>query len=116
MASIPERHPADSRYANDHPEFMHILVVNSGSSSIKFSMFDSDHGTNPSGPGCLFDGQVSNIGEQNAALEIHGADGSSFGHHQSGVKAATPEEATTLILDAVSESRMPTVEAAGYRV
>ncbi|MDQ2947874.1 MAG: acetate kinase, partial [Acidobacteriota bacterium] len=95
---------------------MHILVVNSGSSSIKFSMFASGSEKNPSEPNCLFDGQVSNIGEPDATLEIHGADGGNLGHHRSGVKAATLEEAALLVLDTVSEARMPAVQAVGYRV
>ncbi len=95
---------------------MHILVVNSGSSSIKFSMFDSDPEKDPSEPSCLFDGQVSNIGEPDASLELHGADEANPGYHRSGVKAATLEEAARLVLDAVSEARMPAVQAVGYRV
>ncbi|MEO6964309.1 MAG: acetate/propionate family kinase [Acidobacteriaceae bacterium] len=95
---------------------MHILVVNSGSSSIKFSMFDSRPGKNLSEPSCLFDGQVSNIGEPDATLELQGENGPSLGRRKSGVKAATLEEAAQLVLDTVSEARMPPVQAVGYRV
>lgn len=95
---------------------MHILVVNSGSSSIKFSMFDSASGKSMSGPSCLFDGQVSNIGEPDATLELRGAEGTDLSNRPSGVIAATPEDAMGLVLDAVCEPRMPAVEAVGYRV
>jgi acetate kinase len=95
---------------------MHILVVNSGSSSIKFSMFDSDTEKGPSAPSCLFDGQVSNVGEPDATLEIRGADGTNLGHHRSGMKAATLEDAVRLVLDTVSEASLPVVQAVGYRV
>lgn len=95
---------------------MNILVVNSGSSSIKFSMFASDPAENLSEPKCLFDGQVSNIGEPDTTLELQGARGTNLGRQQSGVKAATPEEAIQQVLDAVREPRMPQVEAVGYRV
>lgn len=95
---------------------MHILVVNSGSSSIKFSMFDSNAKHRPSEPTCVFDGEVSNIGELDARLELHGADGTNLSVERSGVKAATPEQAMRLILDAVCEPRMPQVQAVGYRV
>jgi acetate kinase len=95
---------------------MQILVVNSGSSSIKFSMFDSNPEKDNSEPSCLFDGQVSNIGEPDAALELHGADGTNLPLHQSAVKAATLEDAARLVLDTVSEASMPAVQAVGYRV
>ncbi|MGA2250678.1 hypothetical protein [Terracidiphilus sp.] len=95
---------------------MHILVVNSGSSSIKFSMFDSDPDQSASEPKCLFDGQVSNIGETDATLELRGTGGTNLSNRHSEVKAATPEDAMRLVLDAVCESRIPAVEAVGYRV
>lgn len=40
---------------------MHILVVNSGSSSLKFSMFDLGPREILSEPRCLLDGQVVKI-------------------------------------------------------
>jgi acetate kinase len=95
---------------------MHILVVNSGSSSIKFSIFESSAGNSDAEPLCRFDGQVSNIGEPNARLDLRDADGRSLRGGQSGVKAATPEEAIRLVLHAVSEPRMPAIDAVGYRV
>ncbi len=95
---------------------MHILVVNSGSSSIKFSMFDSGSAERLFEPTCLFDGQVSNIRESDATLALQGDDGTNLGSRQSGVKAATPEKAMQPVLDAVGDPRMPHVEAVGYRV
>jgi acetate kinase len=95
---------------------MHILVVNSGSSSIKFSMFDSVPREGLVEPCCLFDGQVSNIGEPDATLEIDAAQGAKLSKRQSVVKAATPEDAMRLVLDAVCEHGMPAVQAVGYRV
>ena len=41
---------------------MRILVVNSGSSTIKFSIFDSGSVESLLEPRCLFDGEVSGIG------------------------------------------------------
>ncbi|MGD0443549.1 MAG: acetate kinase [Edaphobacter sp.] len=95
---------------------MHILVVNSGSSSIKFSMFDSGARDQPPGPACLLDGEVSNIGAPDARLELHGAVGTDLSIERSGVKAATSEQAMRLVLDAVCEPHMPRVQAVGYRV
>jgi acetate kinase len=95
---------------------MHILVVNSGSSSIKFSMFDSDPDQSLSEPKCLFDGQVSNIGEPDATLELRGTGDTNLSNEHSSVTASEPEDAMRLVLDAVCEPRMPAVEAVGYRV
>jgi acetate kinase len=95
---------------------MHILVVNSGSSSIKFSMFDSGPAESVPEPRCVFDGQVSNIGEPDATLELQGAEGTNLSKQHRGAKAATPEDAMRLVLDAVTEPFMPTVDAVGYRV
>jgi acetate kinase len=95
---------------------MHILVVNSGSSSVKFSMFDSGGSERLSRPVCLFDGQVSNIGEPSVTLDLSAADGTNLRDGPSAVKAETPEEAMRLVLDAVCKPRIPIVEAVGYRV
>lgn len=95
---------------------MHILVVNSGSSSIKFSMFDTDPDANGSEPASLFDGQLSGIGSPNAKLELRHADGVDAGNAQSEAKAETGEDAIHVVLDAVCGAGMPAVQAVGYRV
>lgn len=95
---------------------MHILVVNSGSSSIKFSMFDSSPREHLSEPSCLFEGQVSNIGEPDATLELLGSEGTVPRTPQHRVTAPTSEEAMRLVMDVISEPRMPAVHAVGYRV
>ncbi|MGA7316137.1 MAG: hypothetical protein WBX22_19450 [Silvibacterium sp.] len=95
---------------------MHILVVNSGSSSIKFSMFDSVARETFSERSRLFDGQVSNVGESDAMLELHKGPAVNLSNRKSVVKAATPADAMRLVLDAVCEPGMPAVQAVGYRV
>ena len=79
-------------------------------------MFDSGPRENLSEPICLFDGQVSNIGEPDATLELRGAEGTNLSDRRFEGKAATPEDAMGLVLDNVCEPRMPAVEAVGYRV
>jgi len=83
-----------------------VLVINSGSSSIKFSMFESGDGAGD--PECLYDGELSAIGEPEATLELRG--------DSRKVKASSPTEAIGVVLDAVSATGMPGVEAVGYRV
>jgi acetate kinase len=98
---------------------MQILVVNSGSSSIKFSIFDvkaADANTSAqtSAPRSLLEGQVSDIGEEESALTIHstGAGKSS----ESRVGICSVQDAIAEVLEVVSGSGMPKFEAVGYRV
>jgi len=91
---------------------MLILVINSGSSTIKFSIFDSGSAE----PRSLFDGQLSGIGEPHAALQFHPAPESNRKPTQSRVQAESLVEAMRLIFDAVCAPHMPVVQAVGYRV
>ena len=90
---------------------MHILVINSGSSSIKFSLFDSGTGE----PRSLFEGEVTGIGAE-AGFKFRDADGRDLNDARTDVKAETPVEAIRLVVEAVSGPGLPKVEAVGYRV
>jgi acetate kinase len=91
---------------------VHILVINSGSSSIKFSLFDS--GT--VGPRSLFEGEVTGIGGAKAGFKFRDVDGRDLSGGRSEVKAETPVEAIGLVVGAVSGPGLPKVGAVGYRV
>jgi acetate kinase len=91
---------------------VHILVINSGSSSIKFSLFDSGNGE----PVSLFEGEVTGIGGTKAGFEFHDAEGKDLSGGSKAVKAETPVEAIGLVVEAVSGEGLPKVEAVGYRV
>lgn len=93
---------------------LRILVINSGSSSIKFSMYEAVSGN----PKCLYDGELSAIGEDEAKLELTGADGEDLlaGRGVEVGKAASAAEAVGKIFDVVRGVGMPGVEAVGYRV
>ena len=95
---------------------MRILVVNSGSSTIKFSIFDSGSVESLLEPRCLFDGEVSGIGGSDAKLELRGADEKNLTGSQSQVTAETSVEAIRLVLDAVRVPQTPPIDAVGYRV
>jgi acetate kinase len=96
---------------------MRILVLNSGSSSIKVSMFDAGTEKSVSGPRAIYDGELSGIGGPHARLEIRGVDGADLGGAAaSQMDAATTVHAIRLVLDAVCGPQMPTVQAVGYRV
>jgi acetate kinase len=91
---------------------VHILVINSGSSSIKFSLFDSETGE----PRSLFEGEVTGIGGAKAGFKFRDADGRDLSEGRKEVKAGTPVEAIGLVVGAVSSPGLPKVEAVGYRV
>ena len=61
---------------------MHLLVINSGSSSIKFSIFGTEGADGAGGssalPVSLFEGEVSGIGSGEAGFQFRDADGRGF--------------------------------------
>jgi acetate kinase len=92
---------------------MHVLVINSGSSSIKCSMFQVQ-GSDAS-PVELYDGELSGIGAEAPQFSFKDAEGRDLGTGRR-VAAATTEEAIRSVEDAVSGTELPKVEAVGYRV
>src|SRR5271156_5049759 len=91
---------------------MNILVINSGSSSIKFSLFEVGEGE----PRSMFEGEVAGIGGERAAFRFRDADGRDLSGGRTEVKATTPVEAIALVVNTVSGPGLPKVEAVGYRV
>ncbi len=91
---------------------MHVLVINSGSSSIKFSIFDAVEGEARS----LVEGEVTGIGGAKAGFKFRNADGQDLSGGRTEVKAETPGEAIGLVVEAVSRQGLPKVDAVGYRV
>jgi acetate kinase len=91
---------------------VHILVINSGSSSIKFSMFDAGEGE----PRSLLEGEVTGIGGAKAGFKFRDAAGRDLSGGRGEVKAASAVEAIGLVVEAVSGEGLPKVEAVGYRV
>jgi acetate kinase len=91
---------------------VHILVINSGSSSIKFSLFDSGAGE----PRSLFEGEVTGIGGAKARFEFRDTDGRDLSGGRNEIRAETPVEAIGLVVAAVSGEGLPEVDAVGYRV
>jgi len=87
-------------------------VINSGSSSIKFSLFDSAAGE----PRSLFEGEVTGIGGVKAGFKFRDANGRDLSNGRKEVEAETSVEAIGLVVQAVSGQGLPKVEAVGYRV
>lgn len=90
---------------------MHVLVVNGGSSSIKFSIFNAILDREPEP---VLDGEVSGIGGLTPSLDVRRGDSPHPG--ATPVSAKTSLEAIRLVLDVVSKPDTPAIDAIGYRV
>ena len=90
---------------------MHILVINSGSSSIKFSIFDANPGQRS--PQALYTGEISGIGGAKLEFKFQQAGGP-----EQSVPSDTSShpDPLNLLVDAVSRQGMPAIDAVGYRV
>jgi acetate kinase len=99
---------------------VHILVINSGSSSIKFSLFEAsqegDSGTMLPWPGCLFDGEITGVGGAKLGFTFRDAEGRELSSGAPGANAQTAPNPMQLLEDAVCRPGMPAVDAVGYRV
>jgi acetate kinase len=95
---------------------VHVLVINSGSSSIKFSIFDAGErsGANLPWPAALFDGEISGMGGAKLRLTFRDAAGRELTDStQRDYSKANPTE---LLEDAVCKAGIPPIDAVGYRV
>ncbi len=91
---------------------MHILVINSGSSSIKFSLFDSS----PKSPVTLFDGELSGISTAEAALVFRDASGNDLTKNESISPSSSLADAIQVVARVISRPGLPKIQAVGYRV
>ena len=92
---------------------MIILVINSGSSSIKFSVYRSS--SEAIAPEGLADGQLSGIGTPEPQFELKSS-GSAPAQPPHSVEAKTPAQAIQVVLGAATAPGMPSINAIGYRV
>ena len=97
---------------------MRILVINSGSSSIKFSIYDSASEKTSSDPDpvCRSDGELSGLGTPSPGLQIKDASGAALPDIPPVAQTATIEHAFPLILQALQSAGLHDIEAVGYRV
>jgi acetate kinase len=89
---------------------MRIVVLNGGSSSIKFSIYETVGDAEGAEPRCLIEGELSGIGTEAAALKISDAD------DETKVEATDLEAAIELSLDAIAKASSVAPDAVGYRV
>jgi acetate kinase len=91
---------------------MHILVLNPGSSSIKFSVFMEDAG----GIRSLAEGELGGIGGRQEKLEFRDAAGNDLSGKLGEIGTGSMEEAIGVVERAVSAAGLPPPDAVGYRV
>jgi acetate kinase len=91
---------------------VHILIINSGSSSVKFSLFAS--GTEE--PRSIAEGEVTGIGGPATRFKFRNADGRDLSGGRVDVTAKTAVEALDSVVDALGGAGLPGFEAVGYRV
>jgi acetate kinase len=89
---------------------VHILVINGGSSSIKFSVFEAD----PE-PRVLFTGEISGVGGPDLGFTFRDAEGREL-RNTSQANDASKKDPMTLLENAVCGPGMPPIDAVGYRV
>ncbi len=99
---------------------VHILVINSGSSSIKFSIFEAGPGADWDGPSswprALFAGEISGIGGADLGFTFRDAEGRELGGAAPPANDASQKDPMTLLEKAVCGAGMPPIDAVGYRV
>jgi acetate kinase len=91
---------------------VHILVLNPGSSSIKFSVYVEDAGELRS----MAEGELGGIGGRAAKLEFRDADGNDLSGNLGDVSTSSMEDAIGVVERAVSAAGLPAPDAVGYRV
>jgi acetate kinase len=91
---------------------MNVLVLNSGSSSIKFSLFDLRKEADE--PLLLLDGELSDMADPQATLELTQGEKPTQERKVPGVEHNAA--AIGIVLDAVGAAKAGAVDAVGYRV
>jgi acetate kinase len=97
------------RHARRNP--LTLLTLNSGSSSIKFSLFAAESADDPT---LLLDGELTGVGDPNPKLVV--AQPGHAPEHSPAKDTPTLSAAIHLILDTIANSDLPTPNAVGYRI
>jgi acetate kinase len=90
---------------------VHILVINGGSSSIKFSVFDGAESKTQ--PTVLFDGEISGFEGAKRRFTLRDAQGTDL---SSSVNPSKSDDPVELLQNALSRPGMPAIDGVGYRV
>src|SRR5271156_1898301 len=90
---------------------VHILLINSGSSSIKFSIFDAAEGAGNGWPRVLFAGEISGVGTAKLGFTFRDAQGRELASDDNPSK-----DPVSLLEETICRPGMPVIDAVGYRV
>jgi acetate kinase len=91
---------------------MHILVLNPGSSSIKFAMYADGWAELR----VIYEGELKDIGEESAELKLRDAAGNDLSGQVGEVKANSMNDAISVVQRAIALPKLPPPDAVGYRV
>jgi acetate kinase len=91
---------------------MNVLVINSGSSSIKFTIYASPAASDGL-PLPLLDGELAGIGGPGASLDLAGTQTPA---RRSTLDATNLTDAIEILLDSLLSPSVPSIEAVGHRV
>jgi acetate kinase len=91
---------------------MNILVINSGSSSIKFSIFDASLPL----PASVFEGELEGIGTKQVNFSFRDANGKELSKNQDARNPSSCRDAIRIIAEEVLQPGLPKIQAVGYRV
>ena len=91
---------------------LNLLVINGGSSSIKFSLFATNKDAHD--PSLILGGELSGIGTPEAALAI--VQGKLVQEKLLADKANNPAAAISVVFDAIRCAEPDPIDAVGYRV
>ena len=91
---------------------MHILVINPGSSSIKFAMYADGWAQLR----VLYAGELNDIGEASAALKLRDNAGKDVSGAVGAVKAGSMDEAIGVVQRVIALPAFAPPDAVGYRV
>jgi acetate kinase len=106
----PKQPKGENRISNPPVQ---ILVINSGSSSIKFSFFDAGEGS----PVSVFEGEVSGIGSTQTQFAFRDAEGHDHLPDSAGpTRTTSMNDAIEFVARAVTGPEVPHIDAIGYRV
>jgi acetate kinase len=98
---------------------MRILVLNPGSSSIKFALYATAEDTYSKGEDefrSLYDGELGGIGGRAAKMIFHDAAGNDLSGRLGAINIGSMKDAIAAVERAVSLDGLPSIDAVGYRV
>tara|TARA_A100000171_G_scaffold48170_1_gene55259 strand:+ start:154 stop:1335 length:1182 start_codon:yes stop_codon:yes gene_type:complete len=91
-----------------------LLVVNAGSSSLKFGVYEGDDGTRPD---LIYSGQVTGIGSEKPCFRVRGSDNSGLTQRALAANALSSlDQAQSLVMEWLARNLKRAPDAVGHRI